>query len=113
MSDEAKKETTDTSAYTEIFDKKQAYFDEVVPVLEKLKEVCEKNGLPLLAWVIYQHDEETTGHGCLMIAPGEYGAVKKMGLLGNIADGSLSLQKAALLVSLSNMLAGLAEGDDK
>lgn len=73
------------------FDKKDEYMQDVVPLLEKLKETCDKHGLPYLFWVVFEEDENHVGQGILMNSRGQ----SKMMLCGNVADGTFSLDMIA------------------
>ena len=88
MSEESK-----AAANKNCFDKQQAYTDEIIPIMDKLHFACKKHGIPVMIWCIFREDENAVGQGLFMNlnGHGDCAAVAKMGVLGNIADGSLSI----------------------
>lgn len=86
------------------FDKKNEYIQDVVPLLEKLKEACDKHGLPYLLWVVYEKSDEGNGAGILMDARG---AMPMMAMCGNIADGTISFDMLACAFKMYEAFKGI------
>ena len=92
------------------FDKKDEYMQDVVPLLEKLEETCDKHGLPYLFWVVYEKSDEGHGAGILMDARN---AMPMMALCGNIADGTISFDMLASAFKMYEAFKGIARGGEK
>lgn len=86
------RETKAAETKEQAFDKKNEYMQDVVPLLEKLIEVCDKHGLPYLFWVVYEKSDEGHGAGILMDARG---VMPVMAMCGKIADGTFSFDMLA------------------
>ena len=100
-------ENKDESIGEVIFDKKQQYTDDVLPLMQQLQDACEKHGLPFMIWVIYSNDNKVVGQGLRVHAQRSAGAAK-MAVLANIADDTLGVEQlagAALAYKMARMFA--------
>ena len=107
MNEENKNTTTaeeaKDGAYCELFEKLEVFNAEVKPLVEKIKEICEREGIPYLLYFIPRSDEKTHANAISMNS-GKLNAAAKMAVLGNIAEGNISLKNAALAIAVSDLL---------
>ena len=95
MSEEIK-----TTAQQE-FDKDKEYTEEVIPVLEKLVEVCDKHGIPFFVHCVFKCKQDGkschVGRGVIMHNQGLTGfdEVRRMSILGNVSNGNFSFGDVA------------------
>ena len=104
------RETKAAETKEQAFDKKDEYMQDVVPLLKKLNEVCDKHGLPYLFWVVYEKSDEGHGAGILMDARN---AMPMMALCGNIADGTFSFDMLASAFKMYEAFKGIARRGGK
>ena len=99
------RETKAAETKEQAFDKKNEYMQDVVPLLEKLIEVCDKHGLPYLFWVVYEKSDDGHGAGILMDTRN---AMPMMAMCGNIADGTISLDRLSAAFKMYEAFKGIA-----
>lgn len=78
----------------EYFNKEQVYKDEVVPLMKKLNEACEKHGIPHMIWIMYLNDEKMKGQGIIFSDEHKAGT-EKMAVLANIANDTIGIEALA------------------
>ena len=92
------------------FDKEQVYTAEVVPIMEKLEEVCERLGIPYLVWAVYRESDDAGGCGYIGSSAGQRGrTVEKLCYVGTLVSAINAapvgeLKKIAMSAKVCRML---------
>ena len=96
----------------EFFDKEQVYKDEVIPLMKKLNDVCDKNGIPHMIWIVYLSDKVKTGQGLMFNAAEKEGhEIEKMHVLARIANDDIRVETLAS-AALASMAMKMFHGSD-
>lgn len=98
-------EINENTQKSETFDKSAEYSAEIIPLMHKLEEACERIGIPYLVHVVFLENDEGIGCGTLMNGCGKsgYGATQ-CEMLGNMAANEISgesMVKAAIAAGLA------------